>query len=405
MPTNSSALLAPNPSLVAIYLVVRTRSGPRFVFHYPPSPSATPPKQSWQHNYHDDDSSSDSSDDDTTTTAASDDGESADKASSGDHSIASGLKSKTSATARRTARTLRTEGPDDDEEDDVPALSLGPSLEDGRERKGSGANKQNGTKDEINLQPEWENVLGFSTDGLEKMLSPSPDLRKKKFEIMLDELVFLGYPVFVREDGAWRKKKRGSKGKDASKTQTNGDTKVLDDDEHVVETPEQVPADLGISIKGSGKKDAKLGDNLAGSNGTVEASTSYKSQSGLSEAPSEARSTSTSSGNDSSEMTMFHVVFVMNPPSLEHHVRVRDMYEHIVKRFAKALKYEQASTGYVWKEAKKILDLRAQGKQSGMLCTEARKFGRADLSRNTHGSSVDEHHASLAISQDTGSCI
>jgi len=375
------------------------------VFHYPPSPSATPPKQAWQHNHHHDDSSSDSSDDDTTTTAASEDGESADKASSEDHSIASGLRSRASATPRRTARTLRTEGPDDDEEDDVPTLSLGPSLKDGRERKGSGANKQSAIKNDVNLEPEWETVLGFSTEGLEKMLSPSPDLRKKKFEILLDELVFLGYPVFVREDGAWRKKKRGSKGKDGPKSQANGNTKVLDDDEDIVETPEQVPADSGITIEGSGRKSVKLGDDLAGSNGTVEASTSYKSQSAFSEAHSEARSTSTSSGNDSNEMTMFHVVFVMNPPSLEHHVRVGDMYEHIVKRFAKALKYEQASTGYVWKEAKKILELRSQGKQSGMLCSEACNTGRTDLSRNSPDSSVDEHHESLASSQDIGSCL
>jgi len=365
MPTNNSAPLAPNPSLVAIYFVVRTRSGPRFVFHYPPSPSATPPKQSWQHHHHHDDSSSDSSDDDTTT-VASDDADSADKASSGDHSIVSGIKSKSSTTARRTARTLRTEGPEDDEEDDVPTLSLGPSLKAGRERSGSGVNNQNASKEEASSQPDWDTVLGFSTSGLEKMLSPSPDLRKKKFEIMLDELVFLGYPVFMRDDGAWRKKKRGAKGKDSGNCQTNAGAKISNNNEALLDTPEQAPANSGIAIEGSKKKNVKLGDDLEGSNGTVEVSTSYNSQSAFSEAPSETRSTSTSSGNDSNEMTMFHIVFVMNPSSLEHHVRVEDMYDNIVKRFAKALKYEQASTGYVWKEAKKILELRAQGKQNGM---------------------------------------
>jgi len=263
MPTNNLALLAPNPSLVAIYFVIRTRSGPRFVFHYPPSPSATPPKQAWQHHHHHNESASDSSDDDTTT-VASDDADSADKASSGDHSIASGLKSRTSTTARRTARTLRTEGPEDDEEDDVPALSLGPSLRTGRERSGSGVNNQNVSEEEASTQPDWDTVLGFSTSGLEKMLSPSLDLRKRKFEIMLDELVFLGYPVFVREDGAWRKKKRGAKGRDSGNRQATDDTKLSNNDEAVMETSEQAPNNTGIEIKGSRKKNDRLGDDLEG---------------------------------------------------------------------------------------------------------------------------------------------
>ena len=124
----------------------------------------------------------------------------------------------------------------------------------------------------------------------------------------------------------------------------------------------------GIDIKRHGKN-RRLGDEIAGSVESQQISTSYQSLGAVSDAPSGAGSTSTSSGNSSNEMTMFHVVFVMNPPPLEYQARVADMYDNVTKKFAKALKYEQASTGYVWRESKKILELKAAGKQNGMsLC-------------------------------------
>ena len=86
----------------------------------------------------------------------------------------------------------------------------------------------------------------------------------------------------------------------------------------------------------------------------------------MSETPSDAKSTSTSSANGGEEMTMFHVVFVMNPPVLEYHTRIGEMYENVVKKLAKALKYEQASSGYVWNEARKILSMKATARDNGV---------------------------------------
>lgn len=48
---------------------------------------------------------------------------------------------------------------------------------------------------------------------------------------------------------------------------------------------------------------------------------------------------------------MFHVVFVMNPPPLEYHLRVREMYDNVVKKLSRAIKWEQARSSYVSKEA------------------------------------------------------
>ena len=64
---------------------------------------------------------------------------------------------------------------------------------------------------------------------------------------------------------------------------------------------------------------------------------------------------------------MFHVVFVMNPPMLEYHSRVNDMYEGVVKRFARALKYEQANDNYMWREVETILDMRERAVHEGFI--------------------------------------
>ena len=64
------------------------------------------------------------------------------------------------------------------------------------------------------------------------------------------------------------------------------------------------------------------------------------------------------------DMTMFNVVFVLNPPALEHQLRVKDMYDNVTKKYAKALKYEEARFHYVWKESKRIIDIKQRAKEN-----------------------------------------
>ena len=93
--------------------------------------------------------------------------------------------------------------------------------------------------------------LGFDVADLVKLLMPTKAWHKRKFEVGLNELVFVGWPVFGKDD----------------------------------------------------KKEA------------------------------------------------FNVVFVLNPPPLEYSIRVKEMYEHIIKKLSKALKLEQARSSYVSKQA------------------------------------------------------
>lgn len=59
-------------------------------------------------------------------------------------------------------------------------------------------------------------------------------------------------------------------------------------------------------------------------------------------------------------LSMFHVVFVMNPPPTEYQLRVNEMYKYVVKKFSQALKYEQGRVQYVEKECELLKSLKAK---------------------------------------------
>ncbi|OCL09999.1 hypothetical protein AOQ84DRAFT_8695 [Glonium stellatum] len=81
-----------------------------------------------------------------------------------------------------------------------------------------------------------------------------------------------------------------------------------------------------------------------------------------SDAGSDTKSASTNGAGP--DMNMFNVVFVLNPSALEYQLRVKEMYDNVVRKYAKALKYEQARFNYVWKESKRILALKNKAKEN-----------------------------------------
>ncbi|KAF2820815.1 hypothetical protein CC86DRAFT_411645 [Ophiobolus disseminans] len=58
---------------------------------------------------------------------------------------------------------------------------------------------------------DWDTVLGFKTDALEKMLSPTREYNKRRFELGVESIVLFGALMFVRKDGVWKKLKRKKK--------------------------------------------------------------------------------------------------------------------------------------------------------------------------------------------------
>lgn len=343
-----STTLPPNSCLIAILLVIKTRAGPRLVFHYPPSPSATSGSSgldpAWygtpgSNGIDSDNSASDWSSDDGDTTG-DEDGTNGSRAGSR-HDTGGSVKS---SRTRRTPAGVREEiGEELLERSRDKEVKSRASARDGHDERHGSADPE----------PEWEELLGFGADGLSKMLTPGRNFNKRRFEMGIDQLVFLGAPRFVREDGLWKKKKkprRKGAGGDESGNEDGSNDAVAAQDVQVNganHTPEENKEVSQKELEQVPVFDAAYGHGL------------------MSGAASRAVSdTGSDSINDSgSDMIMFNAVFVLNPPALEYGIRVEDMYDNVVRKFAKALKFEQAETNYIYKEARLILSMKDKAKE------------------------------------------
>jgi len=270
----------PNPCLLAILFVAQSRagSGAQIVFHYPADPlSDAQLYQDQTANEFDEDESSSSDD--------SDDEESS---------------SSTDVDFQIFTKRAQNEGngsPDapsrlSDEDDEFPDTAT--SRDDGKWR------------------PSWEPLLGLGEDGLVSLLAPGRAWHKRKFELTINDLTFLGRPVYAREDGLWQKAGRNQ-------------ARV-----HEEESP------------GRGSGTAHGSENHEDDDDDDDDMAAADARSTQSLRPIEPAK---------SQLTMFHAVFVMDPPPLEHAIRVKDMYDNVVKKFSKALKWEQARNDYIWRQA------------------------------------------------------
>ena len=276
-----SAAPPPNPCLVAILLVIQSRSGPRLVFHYPPHPLSA--KTSGTQEIGDESTSTgelSSSDTDTVTTSTEDEEPVARKASK------RGPKSQRSASVRAHLAN---------------------------EADGETSGAENSKRQSKDWQPSCEPLFGL--EGLVTLLTPSSRLwHKRKFEVGINDLCFLGWPVFIREDGTWQKRKMQRKRRRKRSETTEPDAGVESADETNTQSE----------------------DNTTASTKPERTSTT------------------------SSELSMFNVVFVMNPPVLEHNLRTKEMYDYVVKKFGKALKWEQARQEYIWNESELITSIKTK---------------------------------------------
>lgn len=66
---------------------------------------------------------------------------------------------------------------------------------------------------------EYEHVLGYSAEFLAQHLCPQESMCHQKFELVIDDLAFIGHPVCAESDGGWRFKpekiRTGSRGRGA----------------------------------------------------------------------------------------------------------------------------------------------------------------------------------------------
>jgi hypothetical protein len=174
----------------------------------------------------------------------------------------------------------------------------------------------------------WEYLDAFRTKDLASILTPARAFHKKCFELTLDPLTFVTYPMHIREDGRWKKKKREKRRRRKEEEEKRAN-EAMSEDTVISESPAETS---GL------EDDAKKVSMPKG--------TSFASD-------------DTNDGG----MTMFNLVFIMNPRTTEAPMRVMDMFEHVAKDINKALRYAQNYSNYVWKESERILNLKEKARE------------------------------------------
>lgn len=306
-------LLPPNPCLLAILLIVNYHHQPRLLFHYPPRPGED---NSHFASY----LKSDLTDDETTTSS---DEESSSSANDQSSKNGNGERSKTKSVLELDVEQAGSASPEHIE---------GPAS--------------------MQRQPKWDDIFGYGAVNLAKLLCPAPSAHKRRFEMGLNDKAFIGWPVFSR-DGHWQRRKKKKKPRAGDQLS-----------EEKVQTEHTERSNPG------GKSTLHLGEELDATSGQdtdVDGRHATHGEAETSLEPENAHRQSDQSREETykpkeakeehalkDSLKMFHVVFVLDPPPLEYHLRTKEMYDHVIKKFSRALKWEQARSNYVSKEASAI---------------------------------------------------
>ncbi|KAH3672802.1 hypothetical protein WICMUC_004024 [Wickerhamomyces mucosus] len=310
------SVFLPNPCLLGIVLVITTHTGPQLVFHYPPTPKV--------YNYQ------------ATPFALDNDLiDSADEISDESDYLSDELSDEDSLSAN-SQRNFETQEISKSSNYVSGQTLLDLLDEQDRRRKEkekrkrrSNITKKNSTSsgsfrnnsidssslDINNLAKESGQVFGFDPEFLSEIVTPPRQLCNTRFEFTVDDTVFLGLPIHINEEGLWRTKKQKREAK--SKHSTNA------------------------SVNESSKSHDLVYTNEDGYN-------------------SEDKNSLNSGHEETNEntMTMFHVVFVMNPPVVEFEYRADEMFHYVASRLSLVLRYEQAKSNFVSNECHNILKIK-----------------------------------------------
>jgi nitrogen permease regulator 3-like protein len=225
--------------------------------------------------------------------------------------------------------------PDDDDAlvDGISNPAMGPAG--GSLPKGVDLANWKGTHDD-HLEAEsgsqivpWEHVGGFPTRDLRSILTPARPYHKKLFTVTMDQLVAVSCPIHVPENGVWKKKKRQPKSRPGMSTRTGGGddgSPMLAANIPQIETQDTA-------------EDAETPD------------------------PADMPDDPISAEEKKSGMTMFNLVFLLNPKKHETKELVDTTYVHILRKINKLYKYAQQRSDFVWKESKRILQLKDKARE------------------------------------------
>ncbi|KAL9610708.1 MAG: hypothetical protein Q9167_004600 [Letrouitia subvulpina] len=300
-------LLPPNPCLLAILLLVKINSEPQIVFHYPPRPGEDNSHfKRYLSQQQKDDQDSSSSDDESTSS----------------HEEQPQTNVQTSS--------LKTE-------DNTPELDI--------EETGSASPKRGDFLKSQYKKAKWNDIFGLRSYSLARLLCPDVSAHKRKFELTIDDKAFIGWPVFASDGEHWRRK-RSNKSSELPKDKIGtGDGNKFQNDQpasdgHLI----TLSARDASESSGQDAQDEDDQDLLENKLATIWKEPTVKTKTDHSPKKPEP------DAEKIDKLNMFHLVFVMSPPPHEYQKRVMDMYDNVITKFSKALKWEQVRSNYIMKE-------------------------------------------------------
>ncbi|KAI9106241.1 nitrogen permease regulator of amino acid transport activity 3-domain-containing protein [Phlyctochytrium arcticum] len=228
---------------------------------------------------------------------------------------------------------------------------------------------------EANLETP-EKFLGFDTHFLSDILSPKVALCDRQFQLVVDDVTFVGHPTLLHADRPGtgnrfarmiQKKRLEAREMGSGQQQTQ-----MGDETSKNATATAGPPAAQDSTQTSTTYPSNGPSNSSGQPVTTQQplSTTSPTSPPLSSSSPSSQSTSIPSSKptpttpptppSSHQLSMFNVVFALQPDAAggRQQSQVDRMYEHVLRKITAALKYEQLKRGYIRREAELILAIK-----------------------------------------------
>lgn len=243
-----------------------------------------------------------------------------------------------SASGALAGRGVGESGSDVDE-----AMSGGGSATGGKEKDRE--TSADAAQRKARAQKAYQTFLGYDVDFLASVLAPRRELCHQKFELVIDDLAFVGHPVCVDEQGRWDPEAEDNhdlhhegvrRGRNPKKKPTSASVNDPQDG-YIIHDPWEEP--------------------------TSEATTG---------AHAAAKSSGFSFSSESSSMTLFHLVLVLDKPDPSPYMPWLDLtswlqffYDNIAFKMTAALFAEETRCRFISRESDKLSLLRERCMDDG----------------------------------------
>lgn len=166
-----------------------------------------------------------------------------------------------------------------------------------------------------------DDIMGMDPSYLCEMLAPPTAMCNARFEMTIEGKTFLGLPIHKSIDGGW-KTRPGSNSKqiDQNASRSRSNSRPID--------PKTKAHDLP-NVSELENVDSR------------------------------------------SNLNMFHLVFIMNPPMMETNYRIDEMFHHVISKLSLILRRAQLKHDYIGQEVKRIISLREEGNNENVLAEKS----------------------------------